>query len=106
VKSRTEKDFGSTRYGYGAARTYIKARARRRADTAILRAANEGLWTAREFRLFCESKLGRWFGDLFLYEASGLHGRQAIHVAREFLDREAWETYKVEAGISPKEASK
>ena len=106
MKLRTERDFGSTRYGYGATRTYITARARRRADTAILRAANELCWTAKEFRLWCDSKLGRWYGDLFLYEASNLKGRRAIHIAREFLDRQGWKTWKIEAGISPKEASK
>jgi hypothetical protein len=99
VKARTEKDFGSTRYGYGAARTYISARARRRADRAILRAANELGWTGKEFRLWSESKLGRWYGDVFIGKALGLRGRQAIHTAREFLDPKDWISWKAGLGI-------
>lgn len=99
VKARTERDFGSTRWGYGAARTYITARARRRADAAILRAANELGWTAREFRLWSQSKLGRWYGDLFIGNARGLQGRRTVVIAREFLDAAAWVEYKAAIGI-------
>lgn len=96
VKARTARDFGSTRWGYGAARTYITARARRRADTAILRAANELGWTAKEFRRWSQSKLGRWYGDTFIGNASGLYGRRAVVVAREYLDPTFWEYYAAE----------
>lgn len=99
MKARTEKDFGSTRYGYGAARTYITARARSRADKAILRAANELGWTAKEFRLWSESKLGRWYGDTFIGKATGLYGRRAVVVAREYLDPTFWAYYKADTGI-------
>lgn len=99
VKPRTERDFGGTRWGYGAARTYITARARRRADRAILRAANELGWTAKEFRRWSQSKLGRWYGDTFIGNASGLYGRRAVVVAREYLDPTFWNYYKAENGI-------
>jgi hypothetical protein len=94
VKARTEKDFGSTRYGFGGVRTYLTKRTRVRADRAILRAANELGWTASEFRLWSESKLGRWYGDLFLFNAKALNGRRAVVVAREFLDEVAWSEYR------------
>lgn len=99
MKARTERDFGGTRWGYGAARTYITARNRRRADRAILRAANELGWTAKEFRQWSQSKLGRWYGDTFIGNASALYGRRAVVVAREFLDAAAWVEYKATIGV-------
>jgi hypothetical protein len=85
---RSEKDFGSSRYGYGGVRTYLTKAMRVRADRAILRAANEAGMTLADFRAFSESKAGRWYGDSFISRnglALALRGRRTIDLARAYI---------------------
>jgi hypothetical protein len=92
LKLRSEKDFGSSRYGFGGVRTYLTKAMRVRADRALLRAANEAGMTAADFRAFSESKAGRWYGDHFISRNGltlTLKGRRTIDLAREYIATEA-----------------
>ena len=88
---RSEKDFGSSRYGFGGVRTYLTKAMRVRADRALLRAANEAGMTAAAFRAFSESKAGRWYGDSFISRNElrlALRGRRTIDLARAYIATE------------------
>jgi hypothetical protein len=88
AKLRSEKDFGSSRYGFGGVRTYLTKAMRIRAERALLRAANEAGMTAADFRAFSESKAARWYGDNFISRNEltlALRGRRTIDLARAYI---------------------